>query len=282
MIYFSNSLSYKSFSQETLDFKNNYYNSIAKSSNFDDDFVTWERDLYKVGLFKEKKETYTAFSFVKNIIEAPAEFDVKKYPENFKNFAAYVKSKITDENKEKIIQAMNNYVEDRNYFELLGLPTQFEIDLTLLDQHYRKLQSEVHPDRFVTASANDRMQSMQVATQANEAYQTLKNTTARARYLLQLNGIETLEESNTAMPADFLMLQMEWREAIDDANGAKNVSALDALLLEIKQMAKSLSQNLNGQFAEKAYVKASESVRKLSFIDKISADINRAIEQLEN
>ena len=170
----------------------------------------------------------------------------------------------------------------RNYFELLGLPTQFEIDLTLLDQHYRKLQSEVHPDRFVTASANERMQSMQVATQANEAYHTLKNTTARARYLLQLNGIETLEESNTAMPADFLMLQMEWREAIDDANGAKKVSALDALLLEIKQMAKSLSQNLSGQFAEKAYAEASESVRKLSFIDKISADINRAIEQLEN
>jgi molecular chaperone HscB len=171
---------------------------------------------------------------------------------------------------------------ERNYFELFGLPTQFEIDLTLLDQHYRKLQSEVHPDRFVTASANERMQSMQVATQANEAYQTLKNITARARYLLQLNGVETLEESNTAMPADFLMLQMEWREAIDDANVAKDVSALDALLIEIKQMAKTLSQNLSGQFAEKAYLQASESVRKLSFIDKINADINRAIEQLEN
>jgi molecular chaperone HscB len=170
----------------------------------------------------------------------------------------------------------------RNYFELMGLPTQFEIDLTLLDKHYRTLQSEVHPDRFVTASANERMQSMQVATQANEAYQTLKNTTARARYLLQLNGVETLEESNTTMPADFLMLQMEWREAIDDANAAKDVSALDALLIEIKQMAKVLSQNLTGQFAEKAYTQASESVRKLSFIDKISADINRAIEQLEN
>jgi molecular chaperone HscB len=75
---------------------------------------------------------------------------------------------------------------------------------------------------------------------------------------------------------------MEWREAIDDANVAKDVSALDALLIEIKQMAKTLSQNLSGQFAKKAYPQASESVRKLSFIDKINADINRAIEQLEN
>ncbi len=170
----------------------------------------------------------------------------------------------------------------RNYFELLALPAQFEVDLTLLDQHYRSLQSEVHPDRFVTASANERMQSMQVATQANEAYQTLKNTTARARYLLQLNGIETLEESNTAMPGDFLMLQMEWREAIDDANSAKDISALDQLLVEIRQMAQQLSQGLSVQFAQKSYQEASESVRKLSFIDKISADIHRVIEQLEN
>jgi molecular chaperone HscB len=170
----------------------------------------------------------------------------------------------------------------RNYFELLGLPTQFEVDLTLLDQHYRTLQSEVHPDRFVTASANERMQSMLVATQANEAYQTLKNTTARARYLLQLNGIETLEESNTAMPGDFLMLQMEWREAMDDANSAKDISALDQLLVEIRQMAQQLSQGLSVQFAQKSYQEASESVRKLSFIDKISADIHRVIEQLEN
>lgn len=170
----------------------------------------------------------------------------------------------------------------RNYFELLGVPTQFEVDLVVLDQHYRQLQSEVHPDRFVTASANDRMQSMQIATQANEAYQTLKNATARARYLLQLSGIETLEESNTAMPMDFLMLQMEWRETIDDATATKDVSALDALLAEIKQTAKSLVENLSVLFAEKAYTQASESVRKLSFIDKISADIHRAIEQLEN
>jgi molecular chaperone HscB len=123
---------------------------------------------------------------------------------------------------------------------------------------------------------------MQVATQANEAYQTLKNSTARARYLLQLNGIETLEESNTVMPGDFLMLQMEWREAIDDANSAKDTSALDKLLVEIRQMAQQLSQALSVKFAQKSYQEASESVRKLSFIDKISADIHRVIEQLEN
>jgi molecular chaperone HscB len=170
----------------------------------------------------------------------------------------------------------------KNYFELFNLPTQFEIEFNLLDKHYKQLQNEVHPDRFVSAPANERMQSMQIATQANEAYQILKNTTARGRYLLQLQGIETLEESNTAMPANFLMLQMEWREAIEDAVASNNVNALDQLLIEIKRHAEDLAIQLNESFNDKALILASEIVRKLSFIDKISMDIHRAIETLEN
>jgi molecular chaperone HscB len=92
-----------------------------------------------------------------------------------------------------------------NHFALLGLPVQFEIDMDVLQSNYRKIQSEVHPDKFVTASPAERLQSMQSATLANEAFQTLKHPTSRARYLLQLQGIETLEDSNTAMPADFLV-----------------------------------------------------------------------------
>ena len=169
----------------------------------------------------------------------------------------------------------------QNHFALFQLPTQFEVDTALLDQQYRKLQSQVHPDRFASASSNERMQSMQIATQANEAYRTLKDTTARARYLLQLEGIETLEESNTAMPADFLMLQMEWRETIDDAVQNKDIYALDDLLVEIKQIATSLISQLSHAFKSKDYTSAAESVRKLSFIDKITADIHRNIENLE-
>jgi molecular chaperone HscB len=169
----------------------------------------------------------------------------------------------------------------QNYFALFHLPQQFEVDLNLLDQQYRKLQSEIHPDRYTNSSSNERMRSMQLATYANEAYRSLKDSTARARYLLLLEGIETLEESNTAMPAEFLMLQMEWREAIDDAIQSKSISALDELLIEIKQIATSLSKQLSLAFNHKDYTSAAESVRKLSFIDKITADIHRYIETLE-
>ncbi|HEY0268873.1 MAG TPA: Fe-S protein assembly co-chaperone HscB, partial [Methyloradius sp.] len=131
-----------------------------------------------------------------------------------------------------------------NYFELFNLPATFSVDSKLLDSNYRKLQSEVHPDRFVTSSPAERMKSMQMATLTNDAYQTLKQPLSKARYLLKLAGIDTGEENNTAMPADFLMLQMEWRETIEDARNAKDIDALDNLLKEIAQNASTLQQTL--------------------------------------
>ena len=169
-----------------------------------------------------------------------------------------------------------------NYFGLLGLSPAFNIDSAVLERNYRKIQSESHPDRFVTALAAEKLQSMQTATLANEAYQTLKNPANRAKYLLELQGINAITESNTAMPADFLMQQMEWREAIDDATQARNIIALENLLPEMQAEAKTLQADIADLLdTKKDYATATEATRKLIFIDKICAGINKAIEQLE-
>lgn len=172
-------------------------------------------------------------------------------------------------------------MDTQNYFCLFDLPVQYDIDLHVLQSNYRKIQAEVHPDKFVTASPSDRLQSMQTATLTNEAYQTLKHPTARARYLLQLRGVETLEDSNTAMPADFLMTQMEWREAIEDAQHAKDIDALDVLLRDIQDTGKALEAAFAKALADDTQT-AAQLVRKLSFIDKITADIRDIISRLED
>lgn len=169
----------------------------------------------------------------------------------------------------------------QDYFALFQLPAQFTIDSVALDTRYRKLLAEVHPDKFVNASSAERMQSMQKATLANEAYQILKHPTSRARYLLQLAGVETDEENNTAMPADFLMEQMEWREAIDDAKFDKDIAALDALLKDMRVQAKDLQQQVADEITQ-APEQAAMTVRKLRFIDKVSEDVNQLIAQLED
>jgi molecular chaperone HscB len=169
-----------------------------------------------------------------------------------------------------------------NYFEFFSLPQQFEVDLKALESNYRKIQSDSHPDRFVTASNAQKIQSMQTATIANEAYLTLKSAGLRGAYLLGLSGIVAIDEKNNQMPADFLMQQMEWREAADDSEHASDINALENLLDEIALEAKQLQQSLSKQFQQNQLADATDSTRKLIFMDKVRADIIKAIEKLED
>src|SRR3569623_685438 len=111
----------------------------------------------------------------------------------------------------------------QNHFDLFHLPQRFAIDTTTLDGASREVQNSVHHDKFVNATDTEKRVAMQWATRANEAYQTLKNPFKRAAYLCELNGIDLQTESNTAMPGEFLMRQMEWREALDDAKAARDL-----------------------------------------------------------
>jgi molecular chaperone HscB len=169
-----------------------------------------------------------------------------------------------------------------NYFEFFAIQQQFDVDLNALESNYRAIQSASHPDRFVTCTSAEKLQSMQTATLANEAYLTLKNPANRAKYLLQTQGIDAIDEKNTQMPADFLMQQMEWREAMEDAKAAKNIGDLEQLLAEMQQEAKTLQTDLAQLFdAKKDYKTATDATRKLIFIDKVCADIHKAIEHLD-
>jgi molecular chaperone HscB len=170
-----------------------------------------------------------------------------------------------------------------SYFELFGLKPQFSIDLTMLETNFRAIQSASHPDRFVTCTSAEKLASMQTATLANEAYLTLKSAALRAAYLLALQGINATAETNTKMPHDFLLQQMEWRENLDDAKHAKDMSALENLLAEMQLEAKKLQTDLAENFDTKNDLEsATDNTRKLIFIDKVCADIHKAIEHLEH
>ena len=168
-----------------------------------------------------------------------------------------------------------------SYFELFDLPVRFAVDGEALETAYRKVQAEVHPDRFASAPEAERRRALELATEANEAFQTLRSPVARARYLLQLHGIDTQEETNTAMPVDFLMAQMEWREAVADARAASDVEGLEQLAAAVRadrdELVAALVRSLD---VTQEYDVAALGVRKLRFLDKLDQEIGDAIESL--
>ncbi len=169
----------------------------------------------------------------------------------------------------------------RNHFELFGLPAAFALDAERLDQAYRGIQAQIHPDRFAHAGEAEKRLSMQWATRVNEAYQTLKKPFERARYLLQLNGVDAMDAKNTSMPPAFLMQQMEWRESLEDARGQRNVPALQRLEQDLRTHATGLQGELENLLdASRDYVRAGETLRKLRFMDKLLEEIDGAYEDV--
>ena len=170
----------------------------------------------------------------------------------------------------------------RSHFELLGLPTAYAVDPARLEQSYRDLQGHVHPDRFAAATEAERRVAMQWATRANEAYRTLRDPVERARYLLRLKGFDTGEESNTAMPPDFLMQQMEWREGVAAATAARDGGSLKAMRREIADDRAAMLDLLARALDREANYDAGCSlVRKLRFLEKLDSEIDESLERLE-
>lgn len=170
-----------------------------------------------------------------------------------------------------------------DHFTLFGLPAVFRMDAAALDQAWRQLQAQVHPDRYAHAGEAEKRLSMQWATRVNEAYQTLKEPLRRADYLLQKRGIHALGERQTALPAAFLMQQMEWREGLQEAQQARDIGGLDALRRVLKQEAAKLTDLLAQQLdAEGAWEAAADTVRRLRFVQKLAEDVNLALAALED
>jgi molecular chaperone HscB len=169
----------------------------------------------------------------------------------------------------------------QNHFELFHLPQRFAIEPEALDKAYREVQNRVHPDKFVNATDTEKRVAMQWATRANEAYQTLKSPFKRAAYLCELNGIDLQTESNTAMPREFLMQQMEWREALEEAKTSKDLDALGSLEAELRKARNAELDGIGSLLDAQNYEAAAKGVRQLMFLEKFGNEVHAVFEKLE-
>lgn len=170
----------------------------------------------------------------------------------------------------------------RDYFALFGLPRRQALDELELERTYRDIQGQVHPDKHVQLPDADRRLAMQWATKVNEAYLTLKGPLKRAEYLLGILGHDPQIERNTAMPTDFLMHQMELREAVAECRAGGDVDGLDRMHRQIqKEMAVQHQALVLALDDAKDYARGAEVVRQLMFQEKLLHEIDEALQAVE-
>ena len=164
-----------------------------------------------------------------------------------------------------------------DHFTLFDLTPRLDIDAGALDDAYKRVQAQVHPDRFAAGSAAERRVAMQWAARANEAMRTLRSPARRAAYLCESNGAPIDAESNTSMPPAFLMQQLEWREALDEARTAPTPMPLSTLARQIEQARRELHADLGDALdRDRDFARAATLVRQLMFIDKLHEEVAAA------
>jgi molecular chaperone HscB len=161
-----------------------------------------------------------------------------------------------------------------DHFKLFGLPARFAIDGAALEDAYKRVQSQVHPDRFAAGTAAERRVAMQWAARANEAFQALRSPVRRAAYLCELGGAPIDAESNTAMPAAFLVQQMQWREEHDDARDSGDPARMQALIHEVEAARAQTVQDLETALDhDHDPAAAAALVRQLMFVEKMRDEL---------
>ena len=159
------------------------------------------------------------------------------------------------------------------YFNLFQLEPSFNIDTEALEQTYRALAAQFHPDKFASASAFEQKQAVMMSSTINDAYRTLKNPIDRAAYLLKSQNIDADAPEHTSFSPEFLMQQMEWRETLMDAQMEQNHDAIRALDQGIQEVQSNLYQDLQQAFEQQDYESAAQWVRHGRFLNKLRNEI---------
>lgn len=163
-------------------------------------------------------------------------------------------------------------------FEIFGLPPAFAFDRAQLDERWKALQREAHPDRHAAADAQTQRQAMQWSVRINEAYQRLKDPIKRAAYLCELHGAPVEAENNTRMPPAFLVQQMEWREALEEAS---TLDALEDMADEVAgARARMIEEARRLADEQRDFAGLAGQVRALMFVERFARDVEGRIDQL--
>lgn len=164
-------------------------------------------------------------------------------------------------------------------FTLFELPQRHALSAADLDARWKQLLRQAHPDKFAAQGAAAQRVAMQWSVRINEAYQRLKDPLRRAAYLCELQGAAIQAESNTAMPAAFLMQQMTWRESLDDA---QDLSALEALHDEVSQARREALAHCQSLLdVDHDAAAAAQQVRALMFIERFLRDVETRMDGVD-
>lgn len=168
------------------------------------------------------------------------------------------------------------------HFALFELQPAFDLDVEALAVRYRELARKVHPDRFADAGEQEQRRAVEASANLNEAYQTLRTPSRRARYLLALQGQEMPLEATVHDP-EFLMQQMQWREELEELQDEADLAGVTRFKSRLKTAQQALNDAFSAAWQDPSRREEAERlVRRMQFLDKLSQEVRLLEERLDD
>lgn len=164
-----------------------------------------------------------------------------------------------------------------DYYRIFNLPEDYQIDAELLQQRYRDIQRECHPDRYTGKSAHEQRVAVQYAAAINQAYTVLRSPVQRALYLLERMGGNANNENATVSDIDFLARQIELRERLHSAEEtADSLKELAALRDEVAHEFSQLQALFTQQYRDRDVQTATHTLAQMQFFSKLLGQLQDA------
>jgi molecular chaperone HscB len=132
-------------------------------------------------------------------------------------------------------------------FGQLGLSPRFDVDPAELERAFFERTKELHPDRFATAPAAERVAALSRSRALNDAYQLLKREVSRAEYLLAREGL-VIGDNERLDPA-LVMGLLEEREVLAEARHGGDLARVEELCAAMRARRRGALDRVRGLFA---------------------------------
>jgi len=111
----------------------------------------------------------------------------------------------------------------------------------------------------------------------------LKNPVKRARYMLEVSGLEMNDDHETTSDTVFLMEQIELREEMDECRSCKDpMRCCDHITGKLDQRSKEFSTNFISLYQQGYLEQARQVSKKMQFVERILEQIDEYQLKLED
>jgi molecular chaperone HscB len=131
-----------------------------------------------------------------------------------------------------------------DYFEFLGLRRAIAIDDSELQRRYIELSRQHHPDFHARSDEATRQTSLDLSSTLNQAYRTLRDRFARARYLIDLELPDLDDAEKKKIPPTLLMEVMEMQEKVFEAQSEQDPERKTKVNAELETIESGMKQKM--------------------------------------